>query len=35
MGEAKETGFVLFEPNIQVFEKKPKEAKPAELASPN
>ena len=30
MGEATETGFVLFEPNIQVFEKKPKEAKPTE-----
>ena len=35
MGEATETGFVLLEPNIQVFEKKPKEAKPAELASPS
>jgi hypothetical protein len=33
MGEATETGFVLLEPNIQVFEKKPKEAKPAEEAS--
>ncbi|MCA6623222.1 MAG: fertility inhibition FinO-like protein [Pseudanabaena sp. M165S2SP1A06QC] len=33
MGEATETGFVLLEPNIQVFEKKPKEAKPAEVAS--
>jgi hypothetical protein len=32
MGEATETGFVLLEPNIQVFEKKPKEAKPAEIA---
>jgi hypothetical protein len=32
MGEANETGFVLLEPNIQVFEKKPKEAKPAEVA---
>jgi hypothetical protein len=30
MGEATETGFVLLEPNIQVFEKKPKEAKPTE-----
>jgi hypothetical protein len=30
MGEATETGFVLLEPNIQVFEKKTKEAKPAE-----
>ena len=35
MGEATETGFVLLEPNIQVFEKKPKEAKPAEEASPS
>ncbi|MFN5863302.1 MAG: fertility inhibition FinO-like protein [Pseudanabaena sp.] len=35
MGEATETGVVLLEPNIQVFEKKPKEAKPAELASPS
>jgi len=35
MGEATETGFVLIEPNIQVFEKKPKEAKPAEVASPS
>ena len=26
MGEATATGFVLLEPNIQVFEKKPKEA---------
>jgi hypothetical protein len=34
MGEATETGFVLLEPNIQVFEKKPKEAKPAEVANP-
>jgi hypothetical protein len=33
MGEATETGFVLLEPNIQVFEKKPKEAKPAEETS--
>jgi len=33
MGEANESGFVLLEPNIQVFEKKPKEAKPAEVAS--
>jgi hypothetical protein len=30
MGEATETGFVLLEPNIQVFEKKPKEATPTE-----
>ncbi|MFZ4555541.1 MAG: fertility inhibition FinO-like protein [Pseudanabaena sp.] len=30
MGEATETGFVLLDPNIQVFEKKPKEAKPTE-----
>jgi hypothetical protein len=35
MGEANATGFVLLEPNIQVFEKKPKEAKPAEEASPS
>ena len=35
MGEATETGFVLLEPNIQVFEKKPKEAKPAEETSPS
>ena len=35
MGEAIETGFVLLEPNIQVFEKKPKEAKPAEETSPS
>jgi hypothetical protein len=33
MGEATATGFVL--PNIQVFEKKPKEAKPAEETSPS
>jgi hypothetical protein len=35
MGEATETGFVLLEPNIQVFEKKPKEVKPAEETSPS
>jgi hypothetical protein len=35
MGEATETGLVLLEPNIQVFEKKPKEAKPAEVESPS
>ncbi|MCL1489745.1 MAG: hypothetical protein M1G31_03170 [Pseudanabaena sp. Salubria-1] len=35
MGEATATGFVLLEPNIQVFEKKPKEAKPAEETSPS
>lgn len=28
MGEATANGFVLNEPNIQVFEKKPKEPKP-------
>jgi hypothetical protein len=28
MGEATDTGFVLLEPNIQTFEKKPKEPKP-------
>ncbi len=27
MGETSENGFVLLEPNIQVFEKKPKEPK--------
>jgi len=32
MGESTEKGFVLEEPNIQVFEKKPKE--PKETASP-
>jgi hypothetical protein len=30
MGDATKSGFVLLEPNIQVFEKKTKEAKPAE-----
>ncbi len=35
MGETTETGFVLLEPNIQVFEKKPKESKPAKEASPS
>ena len=33
MGEASDTGFVLLEPNIQVFEKKPKEAKSSEVVS--
>jgi hypothetical protein len=33
MGEATETGFVLLEPNIQVFEKKPKEVKTTEVVS--
>jgi hypothetical protein len=28
MGESKSKGFVLLEPNIQVFERKPKEPKP-------
>ena len=28
MGESTSNGFVLSEPNIQVFEKKPKEPKP-------
>jgi hypothetical protein len=32
LGKATEDGFILDEPNIQVFEKKPKEAKPAEAA---
>lgn len=31
-GRATKTGFVLDEPNIQVFERKPKEPKPAEPA---
>jgi hypothetical protein len=35
MGEVTKTGFVLLEPNIQVFEKKPKEAQPAEVAKPS
>jgi len=30
LGEATETGFVLLEPNIQVFEQKPKETKHTE-----
>jgi hypothetical protein len=30
LGEPTENGFILEEPNIQIFEKKPKEAKPAE-----
>lgn len=29
LGEATEKGFILADPNIQVFEKKPKEPKPA------
>lgn len=33
MGEALQGGFVLDQPNIQVFERKPKEAKPEETAS--
>jgi len=32
LGNATEKGFILDEPNIQVFEKKPKEAKPVEAA---
>jgi len=32
LGAATEDGFSLDEPNIQVFEKKPKEAKPVEVA---
>ena len=31
MGETSENGFVLVEPNIQVFEKKPKEPKEAPI----
>ena len=31
MGETSENGFVLLEPNIQVFEKKPKEPKEAPI----
>jgi len=31
MGESTSNGFVLSEPNIQVFEKKPKEPKPEAL----
>ncbi len=33
MGESLQGGFVLEQPNIQVFERKPKEAKPEETAS--
>ncbi|MBD2018054.1 fertility inhibition FinO-like protein [Microcoleus sp. FACHB-53] len=33
MGEPLQGGFVLDQPNIQVFERKPKEAKPEETAS--
>jgi len=32
LGAATEDGFILDEPNIQVFEKKPKEAKTVEVA---
>jgi selenophosphate synthetase-related protein len=32
LGAVTEEGFILDEPNIQVFEKKPKEAKPVEAA---
>ena len=32
LGAVKEEGFILDEPNIQVFEKKPKEVKPVESA---
>ena len=32
MGEAIEGGFILDQPNIQVFERKPKEAKPEAAA---
>jgi len=32
LGEPTENGFILDEPSIQIFEKKPKEAKPVESA---
>src|SRR5262245_60991329 len=32
MGPRTETGFVLLEPNVQVFERKPKEPKPSGAA---
>lgn len=35
MGEATEEGFVLSEPAIQVFERKPKEPKPTEETAVN
>lgn len=35
MGEATEEGFVLSEPAIQVFERKPKEPKPTETTTVN
>ena len=30
LGEATNSGFILLEPSVQVFEKKPKEPKPTE-----
>ena len=33
LGNPTENGFVLDEPNIQVFEKKPKESKPSEVVA--
>jgi hypothetical protein len=35
MGEATEQGFILLEPAIQVFERKPKEPKPTEETAVN
>ena len=35
LGDATEKGFILADPNIQVFEKKPKEPKPAPGESPS
>ncbi|MEB3308818.1 MAG: fertility inhibition FinO-like protein [Snowella sp.] len=32
--DATEKGFILLEPTVQVFEKKPKEPKPAQTESP-
>jgi hypothetical protein len=33
MGESTRDGFILDQPNIQVFERKPKEAKQEEVAT--
>lgn len=35
MGEATESGFMLDQPNIQVFERKPKEPKPEGEEAPS
>lgn len=35
LGEATDKGFILADPNIQVFEKKPKEPKTAPSESPS